>query len=368
MSSLPIVLHISEAFGGGIVSAIDSYVRSTSDAFEHYGCFRLRDAHKTSIEHKIPFRETTLSNGTLYGFYTACKQAIEHSKPDIVHLHSTIAGLIGRLLPLHGSALVYSPHCYAFERSDISAPLRIGISAFETIAASRLDAVGAIGDHEAELASHLRYSPPVITLRNAVMQLNAAYEPIRGPASAVTVGMLGRADEQKGVDFFLATARKCIDRGIHFKWIGGANLRWEAALAQAGVEVTGWVKRDKALSHLAGLDIYFHTAAWEGTPISLLEAAYLNLPIVARNIPHLNGLPIATRVASSYEAAETLVQLNSPLERSRVAAASAAIIELHSVPKQRASLIECYRAAIEHRASRHQANVLRPAKYRASLN
>jgi glycosyltransferase involved in cell wall biosynthesis len=56
------------------------------------------------------------------------------------------------------------------------------------------------------------------------------------------------------------------------------------------VHVTGWLPRADALSLLATAHVYLHTAAWEGSPITLLEAADLRVPVVARSIPALDSL------------------------------------------------------------------------------
>ncbi|MFX7785070.1 glycosyltransferase, partial [Acinetobacter baumannii] len=53
------------------------------------------------------------------------------------------------------------------------------------------------------------------------------------------------------------------------------------------VRVPGWAARDDVRAELAELDVYFHTAAWEGFPIAILDAAAMGLPILARRIPAL---------------------------------------------------------------------------------
>jgi glycosyltransferase involved in cell wall biosynthesis len=346
MAERPSVLHVSEAFGGGIVSAIDSYVRSTSDRYAHFGIFRSRDEHKIGDERSTPFVQMETVSGSLFRFYMSCISSIRSVRPDIVHLHSSFAGLIGRVLPPMRSALVYSPHCYGFERLDISPAVRTAAKLFELVAARRLNVLAAIGDYEAELTRRFPFAPEVVTLRNAVKLPETPPAPIAASDGAVTVGMLGRANEQKGVDFFLETVRRMNDQPLRFKWIGGAQRQWESRLLAAGVEVTGWVERSRAIAHLAGLDVYFHTAAWEGTPVSILEAAALRRPIVARSIPHLVGLPLPVVVDDPSQAAAALVSLLNPVARQKLALEGAAISESHSVDRMRASLIECYEHAL----------------------
>ncbi|WP_159715479.1 glycosyltransferase [Geminicoccus flavidas] len=359
MARKPAVLHVSEAFGGGIVSAIDSYVRATSDSYVHYGFFRTRDDHRTSDEDGIPFRDTHLMQGSLLSFYRSCLEVIKRFEPDLVHFHSSVAGFVGRLLPPVRPALIYSPHCYGFERSDIPQLVRTAIKWFEAAAAPRLAVLAAIGDYEAELSRRFPFPPKIVTLRNAVSLPPRTLPPAKGPPGAVTVGMLGRANEQKGVDFFLSSIKPLKGKNFHFKWIGGAHSSWEARLIEAGVEVTGWVTRDQALAHLEGLDLYFHTAAWEGTPVSLLEAAQLRRPIVARAIPHLSGLPIGSMVRHPEEAARTMLALLDPAKRAALARVSDQISDCHSIQRLKASLLDCYETALAARRSVPQHSAAR---------
>ena len=91
---------------------------------------------------------------------------------------------------------------------------------------------------------------------------------------------------------------------MRLKWIGGGGSDAHLAeLLAAGVEVTGWLEQDIAVKELAGCDIYLHTAAWEGYPMTILEAFELGLPVVARGIPALASEPRGARLVVDPAAA-----------------------------------------------------------------
>jgi len=57
-----------------------------------------------------------------------------------------------------------------------------------------------------------------------------------------------------------------------------------ALLEAAGVDVTGWQERDKALDRLADLDVYVQTSLWEGMPIAVIEAQVAGIPAVVTDV------------------------------------------------------------------------------------
>jgi glycosyltransferase involved in cell wall biosynthesis len=62
---------------------------------------------------------------------------------------------------------------------------------------------------------------------------------------------------------------------------------------RAGVEVTGWTAPEAAAQRVASAQLYLHSAAWEGGPLSTIEAATLGTPVLARDIPSMSSLGYA---------------------------------------------------------------------------
>ena len=120
-----LVLHVSEAFGGGIISAVAHFARLTSGQFESVLVARRRGAHDTGDELRAAFAEIIEHDGDLLSFTRSVRRVVRERRPAVVHLHSTWAGALGRIaLPRRGH-IVYSPYCFAFERRDLG--LEIGV-------------------------------------------------------------------------------------------------------------------------------------------------------------------------------------------------------------------------------------------------
>jgi glycosyltransferase involved in cell wall biosynthesis len=114
----------------------------------------------------------------------------------------------------------------------------------------------------------------------------------RSRVSHTVVGA-GRLTAQKDPRFFVNVVDGLRDIGepIELRWLGGSIGRDADHLEEAGIAVTGWLPRQEAIRELASAAVYVHTAAWEGAPMALLEANALRVPIIARDIPALEGLP-----------------------------------------------------------------------------
>ena len=69
-------------------------------------------------------------------------------------------------------------------------------------------------------------------------------------------------------------------------WVGGGRSDEPDAqvLEAAGIPVTGWCDRDQALARLAQATVYVHWTAWDGLPLSVLEAMARDVIVVASDI------------------------------------------------------------------------------------
>lgn len=274
------ILHVTEAYGGGVVSAINSYVLNSSQ-FEHYLFAAIRNKDVTGEESIGVFKEIYFVERT-FSLITELRTVIEKLAPDVIHIHSTYAGFLCRLLPfISNNKSVYTPHGYAFLRDDHPILLKAFYAA-EKLLANRTRLIAGCGREEKNIAAKFVGSTRAIELINVCDPL-PDIAPIYSMVELPVIGMIGRVSNQKGYVYFNKVAQQL--KGVaHFKWIGGGDAQREELLQANGVEVTGWITRNEVIGHLKGLDLYLHTAAWEGFPISVLEAAQLKKPMMLRGI------------------------------------------------------------------------------------
>ena len=329
------LLHLTEAYSSGVAVAIESYIERTPASVEIEVCGYRRPEAQTGPGIDLPVPFVALPAGR-WAQWRAVEAAVDRFRPDVVHLHSSWAGALGRITR-RTHRTVYTPHAYGFLRSDLPRPVRLGILASERALKARTDAIVACGEHEAELARRFGLAREVYhvpqrvpeRIRTRVAQLNRLNQlDQRSPDGAFRVGMVGRVSPQKGPAFMANVARELrgsvAARPVELVWIGGGDRELERVLRDQGVSVTGWLPQHDALQALAGLDLYLHTASWEGSAMTVLEAELLGLPVVARQIDGLgHGLSVdlVTTPADAARAIRDAAQAGSSSRRAAPPAA-----------------------------------------------
>jgi len=109
---------------------------------------------------------------------------------------------------------------------------------------------------------------------------------------------VGRLAEAKAFDFLIRSAAQIQNSGIHFIVVGEGPLRQhlEQLIQQLNLEqqvhLIGYRERNETLKILASSDIFVISSITEGTPLVLLEAAALSVPIIATQV---GGIPEMVR-------------------------------------------------------------------------
>jgi glycosyltransferase involved in cell wall biosynthesis len=341
------VLHVTEALGGGVQSAIANYIDHLPE-IEHSVYSRARDGQSTySWSRPVSHERYT---GGLAGFFVRLVRKVRQERPDIVHLHSSFAGAARAVLP-PGTAVVYSPHCYAMERRDLGAVPRAGFAAVEWMLARRTSGVVAVSPREADLSRRLNSRVPVaVALNPAPFEAPSSQAPASEPAEVV---MVGRISSQKDPRLFAAVASATRDSPWRYVWIGDGDPEARDELVRAGVEVTGWTPPDRAAQRVAGARLYLHSAAWEGGPLSTIEAATLGTPVLARDIPSMNSLGYALAGERSDEVAGAVTRYFSDGAYARhVSRRTAAVAEASNTQAMSESVRLAYARMSDTRAAR----------------
>lgn len=203
---------------------------------------------------------------------------------EVLHLHSSFAGAVGRLVAAPFAAHVrtfYSPHGFAFLRSDLSAARRRVILQAERLLArlpSRLVLVSA-----SEMEVGRRVSGKIDLLENGV-DLDRFEPATARRRSRPVVAMIGRVTEQKAPWRFAAAASRLSSRA-DFLWLGyGPDADVERWLGGSPVRVSGRLSHGDLLTALQDTDIVYFPTLWEGMPLALIEAHASGLPVVASDI------------------------------------------------------------------------------------
>lgn len=275
------ILYFVEAFGGGVFTYLVNLTNELCDEYDIYIAYGLRKQTPKNFKkyfdkriHLIKVQNYQRSISLLRDTKALLemKRIANKVKPDIIHLNSSKAGILGRFLFRNSNVPVfYTPHGYSFLMADISnqkkAFYKLLEKAFafkniETIACSK-------GEYEItkELTSNATYVDNGINLKefdgiNMDHQTNFDH---------LKIATLGRISLQKNPTMFNQIAEAFPN--TDFIWIGDGELRDK--LTTPNIKITGWVDNKTALNYLADTDIFILTSLWEGLPMALLEAMYM---------------------------------------------------------------------------------------------
>lgn len=152
-----------------------------------------------------------------------------------------------------------------------------------------------------------------------------------GRGAPVTVGVVGRLEREKGVEFFVRAAARIADRHpeVAFTVVGDGTLRGElhalAGSLRLGDRVRFRGMRTDGPAAVAALDVLCVPSLTEGAPLVVLEAMAAGVPVVATTVGaiphqldhgHAGVLVAPTDVAALAHALDAL--LTHPHERRRL--------------------------------------------------
>lgn len=290
------LVHIVESFDSGTYSYIrdlSNFLEKSKKArFSIYIIFSANRKHLSKekiindFNDQIKLIEISMVKNIsfLYDFKSSVEifKCLKNISPQIIHLHSSKAGAIGRIISVffkNDVKFFYSPHGFSFLRKDISNSKRFFFKVIEKII-SRISKATIIscGDTEYKIASEYGKS---ILIRNGIDLKKFKTVQEKKHSKKLTVGMVGRITFARGPKLFNEIALQFSE--YNFIWIGDGELRNE--LNSPNIFITGWIENQLNLfEKLNNLDIYIQTSLWEGLPIAVLEAMALKKPIIATNI------------------------------------------------------------------------------------
>jgi len=234
------VLHVVEALTGGIysyfrdLSAVlegDETLETTivySEKREGIDPLKIRSKISSKIKLIVVPMERELSPKADFSAFLNLKKILKEIKPDVLHLHSSKAGILGRAAHLFSRSkarLYYTPHGYSFLRKDVSGTtLKMYYSIERTAQFFVRGTTIACGDTEYDFAKKIG---PAILVRNGVNieELRESYQINSTSSQELTVGVLGRAMPQKNPALFNDIAHA--NPTIRFLWIGDGELKKE---------------------------------------------------------------------------------------------------------------------------------------------
>lgn len=281
--------------------------------------------------------------GRDYFTYRTLVGRISDLRPDVVHTHSSKAGIVGRWAAAAAGApaVIHTIHGLAFTAST-SALVNRAYRSLERITAPKTSRIVCVADamRDQSLAARIGTPDQYVTVYSGMetgpfLNPPVSREHVRrqlGLADEhVAVGTIARLFHLKGHDDLLDLAPRLCNRwpNLRFLWIGDGLLResFERRMREMGLRdrfiLTGLVPPSRIPELTGAMDLLVHPSRREGLARALPQASLAQKPVVTYDIDGnrealiegVTGLAIAPFDKSKLADAIDRLLADSPLRR-----------------------------------------------------
>ena len=322
---------------------------------------RLPAAASSAGASVVPWRASREVGMWAAGELVRLHRVIGKVLPDLIHLHSAKAGLVGRLA-LRGSVpTVFQPHAWSFDA--VSGPMRLATLSWERFATRWAHSTVCVSAYEADAGARVGVRGPGAVVPNGIdldrfgPQDDAARVRARnqlGLAHRPTAVCVGRLCPQKGQDRLLSVwprIRAAVPDAELVLVGDGPQLPALSAMAAAGVRFAGAVADPRPW--YAAADVVALPSRWEGMALVQLEAQASARCVVATDVGGAREVlpPGSTAVVPVNDLDALADALVARLTRLDVATAEAAAGRAHvcadyDLRQATARMHEVYRALL----------------------
>jgi glycosyltransferase involved in cell wall biosynthesis len=292
------MLHVSHTGEGGVGKCIGDFVR---DQLER----DWRVVVATEPESRLA-REVQSAGAELVGWSATrhptprfplelvrLREIIRVAGPDVVHLHSSKAGLCGRLSVRKRIPTLFQPHGWSFEAS--TGALAPVVVAWERLGVRWADAIVCVSAAERQRAFAHGVDGPFRVVPNGVdvdrfphaddTARRAARRRL-GLEDGPLVVCVGRLQRAKGQDVLVESWPAVRARAADAKLalVGdGEDMAKLRGIADASIMLPG--HRSDVVDWLAASDVVAVPSRWEGMSLGMLEAMATGRSIVITDVP-----------------------------------------------------------------------------------
>ena len=305
------VLHVTQATIGGALEYIKLFFSHIdTDEYElclicpSYGPMRQEIEDMGITVYPIEMSREINLKADIKSFFEL-KKAIKHIKPDLVHLHSSKAGVLGKVASyLNKVPCIYNAHGWSFSINTTDKKKKI-YSLIEKYTSLFCCKIVNISEYEYNLAKQYKIASDkkMITIHNGIdiekykknnYCKELILEELKIPQNSFIVGMVARISEQKDPIKFIEIAKRVCSEieDAYFILVGDGELRDQVNKLilkydlNDRVKITGWV--NDVNKYISVFDIGILTSRWEGFGLVLTEYMAAKKPIIASNV---GGIP-----------------------------------------------------------------------------
>lgn len=352
------ILMVCEAFGGGVFTYVTQLCNDMIEDFDIYLAYTLRPQTPKNYAEFLDDRvhlikmESVGSGGifSIKSSIAAIKELREIQKtvcPDIIHLHSSIAGGLGRIAYKgHDNTVVYTPHGYAHILMGNGLKSKLYYCAQKILGKRNAITLTCCESEDVvarTLCKRTAYIETGVNLLDLSQDLDGI---VSTPNEKFTIFTLGRVCVQKQPRLFNEIAKMVPE--ANFVWIGNGEL--EYLLDAPNLTVTGWKPRKEALAMAKAADAFILCSLGQAIAMSLIENMYIkNLVLVSNTMGNksvikdgVNGYVCTTAADYAERIKEAIKSFPAELPEQ----AYSDVLEIYNTEMMKKKYIDFYRSLI----------------------
>jgi glycosyltransferase involved in cell wall biosynthesis len=295
MSKTLKILHVGESVKGGAGTHLNELIPlQVNDLGDSQVVVLVPQEHISHLRNVAPQNIRTFSRPSrlrgLPSLVLAVVKTLAEVKPDILHAHSTVAGVVVRVIGFFFSVpVVYCPHGWAMDIEQSALKRRV-ISLVEFGLSFFCKRIIAVSEYERRRGMDLGIpAAKIVTIHNGICCDPPTIRPAEWQDNRLKVLFVGRLDCQKGVDVLLK-AIEGLNDCVTVKVIGDSVAGDKAVdfNKHPHVEPLGWLSLNDVAANMMACDVVVMPSRWEGFGLVAIEAMRLSKPVIASTV---GGLP-----------------------------------------------------------------------------
>lgn len=294
------ILHVAETIKGGVATVIRTISAPPEGDTSNYELVYLIPFDQRKELHGIDERQVRTFDRTrrdalsLLRFAWQLTRVILKEKPQVVHLHSTFSGVIGRcvclvLKPWRSPKIVYCPHAFSFLMESSPAKQRV-YSLIERLLQKVTDVIICVSQYEMDKAAAFGIDRRRMTLIYNGIHHKDDQQKVDEQQS-IHLLFVGRLDYQKGFDVLLKAYSKVQRSDLKLTVVGSAVNEESVERPEIdSVEYLPWVTPAEVNALYQKADALIVPSRWEGFAMVPLEGMAMGLPVIASDCTSLPEL------------------------------------------------------------------------------
>ncbi len=286
------VLHAAETIKGGVATVLKQLMIAQIGNYNFTSVVSIvpddqqQELLEVPMRNIVFFKRTGRNILSFLAFLKVFIKAVVSIDPDIVHLHSTFAGFLGRIglfliWPIRRPKVIYCPHAFSFMMESSKLKLKFFLYA-EKMLLGITDKIICVSNYEKEVAvvSGLA-SNKMLVIHNGVKARRYICKKRSG--DNINLLFVGRLDYQKGYDLLIKAMQDIRDPHIHLTIVGDSVNEEIEKTELENITYTGWLNPTALENYFIKADVLIIPSRWEGFAMVPLEAMSYSLAIIASN-------------------------------------------------------------------------------------